>query len=227
MPKTGQRVVGVDGMKAGWIAVTLLDGRFERATGYGKLTEVLESAPDSGVIAVDMPLVLPSSGCGRPAEVEAKKIVGPRRSSVFLSFPAEILGLQTHAQAVHACRSRGWSSITAQAYGLREKILQAQDAAKDSRLIEVHPELSFWALAEEKHLAFSKKTWNGHNERRRLLKAVGIDLPDSLSGVAAKAGADDVLDAAAAAWTASRHANGQACRIPAAGEQPDGGLIWY
>ena len=44
MPKMGQCVVGVDGMKAGWLAVTLLDGRFESAIGYGSLSELLASA---------------------------------------------------------------------------------------------------------------------------------------------------------------------------------------
>ncbi|MGH3778212.1 MAG: DUF429 domain-containing protein [Pseudonocardiaceae bacterium] len=47
----------------------------------------------------------------------------------------------------------------------------------------------------------------------------GIHLPDQL-GDASNAGADDVLDAAAAAWSAHRIATGHADRLPA--EAPPG-----
>ena len=75
-------------------------------------------------------------------------------------------------------------------------------AARDNRVYEVHPEVSFVALAGQ-HLEVSKKQWNGHNARRALLAAHGILIPDDL-GNTGTVGADDVLDAAAAAWSAHR-----------------------
>ena len=58
------------------------------------------------------------------------------------------------------------------------------------------------------HLDYSKKTWNGQMERRALLAAQGIELPDQLDELAGKAPVDDLLDAAAAAWTAWRCVRG-------------------
>ena len=49
--------------------------------------------------------------------------------------------------------------------------------------------------------------------RRTLLARHGIQLPDHL-GDAGEAGPDDVLDAAAAAWSAQRIATGHASRLP-------------
>ena len=63
------------------------------------------------------------------------------------------------------------------------------------------------------HVAPMKKTWNGQMERRSLLEAQGIKIPGRLD----RAGSippDDVLDAAAAAWTAMRVSRGEAEVLP-------------
>ncbi|MFI9785911.1 DUF429 domain-containing protein [Kitasatospora sp. NPDC051984] len=65
--------------------------------------------------------------------------------------------------------------------------------------------------------------------RRSLLSAVGISLPDEL-GEADPVLTDDVLDAAAAAWSAQRIATGTAACLPEVPEQDIGGrpvAIWY
>ena len=91
-------------------------------------------------------------------------------------------------------------------------------------LYEVHPEVSFHALAGAE-LPYAKHSWAGHALRRSLLSAAGIDLPDDL-GEAGRAGPDDVLDAAAVAWTAHRIARGIAGSLP---DPPQHGhiAIWY
>lgn len=60
----------------------------------------------------------------------------------------------------------------------------------------------------------SKHTWAGIEERRRLLVVAGIELPSDLGGAGARAGVDDVVDAAAAAWTVRRFAEERARRLP-------------
>ena len=65
--------------------------------------------------------------------------------------------------------------------------------------------------------------------RRRLLEEAGVVLPSEL-GEAGAAGTDDVLDAAAAAWSATRIARGEAVSLPARPVRgPDGlvAAIWY
>jgi predicted RNase H-like nuclease len=51
--------------------------------------------------------------------------------------------------------------------------------------------------------------------RRQLLAAEGIALADDLGLAGQQVGVDDVLDAAAVAWTARRVADGSARRLPA------------
>jgi hypothetical protein len=67
-------------------------------------------------------------------------------------------------------------------------------------------------------------------ERRDLLQAAGIDVPNSLLGDAGTAPPDDVLDAAIAAWTARRIAQKTAQLLPASTVQTGArltGVIWY
>jgi predicted RNase H-like nuclease len=85
------------------------------------------------------------------------------------------------------------------------------------RVIEVHPEVSFWALVGHQPLAFSKRTPDGFAERRDRL-AARLNTPiwsrEDARRVAPPAAADDMLDAIVAAWTAWRYAAGEAQRLP-------------
>ncbi len=98
----------------------------------------------------------------------------------------------------------------------------------DRTVIEVHPEVCFATMAG-RPLANPKSTWAGVEERRRILADVGIEIPAELTQAGAVAAVDDVLDAAAASWTASRFVVGRAVCYPAVPEQFDDGpaaAIW-
>ena len=78
-------------------------------------------------------------------------------------------------------------------------------------------------------LSWSKACWNGLHERQGLLLAEGIEIPGYLD-MAGAAEPDDVLDAAAAAWSAHRVATGQAKTLPETPLNDGGGrpvAIWY
>jgi len=96
-------------------------------------------------------------------------------------------------------------------------------------VFESHPEVPFWALAGGRPMQYPKKSWNGQMERRRLLADAGIVLPDGLTGRAGEVPVDDVLDAAAMAWTARRVADGVAIPLPSPPERIAGRdvAIWY
>jgi predicted RNase H-like nuclease len=79
-------------------------------------------------------------------------------------------------------------------------------------------------------LAAGKRTWAGSVERWRLLAGAGIAIPDDLGPAGRGAGVDDVLDAAVAAWTARRLADGTAHCLPDPPERDAHGrsiAIWY
>jgi predicted RNase H-like nuclease len=78
-------------------------------------------------------------------------------------------------------------------------------------VIEVHPEVSFWAMNNGQRL-LSKHTWTGFMMRQRLLAREGIRFKEEIG---AEVGSADLLDAGAAAWTARRVAGGIASVLPA------------
>jgi predicted RNase H-like nuclease len=88
----------------------------------------------------------------------------------------------------------------------------------------VHPEVSFAAMLR-RPLRYSKRTWDGFKERSRILRAAGLEIPDRLQGLG-RASVDDVLDAIAAAWSATRIAAGSAQTLPADPAEGEP-RIWY
>ncbi len=198
--------LGADGARGGWIGVALEDGRFAGAVLERRFAGLLERFAEAVVVGVDMPIGLPAPGERRRADGEARSAVGPRRSSVFFTPSRPALAATTYgaARAVDP-------STSAQSWALRLAILDV-DAARDERVREVHPEVSFAELAGGP-LAFAKRTWNGHRERLRLLRRAGIVIPDRLD--AGLVPADDVVDAAIVAWSATRIARGEHRTLPA------------
>ena len=223
------RVVGVDACRAGWVAVELHDGSYTRARLTLDLAGLLDIAGDVDAVGLDMPLGLLDTGW-RAADALAAARIGPRRSSVFRVPPRPVWGEEEYPVANALCRQLTGAGFSRQAYALRHKLLEA-DALLDlgvHPLHEVHPEVSFRAMAGTV-LPYPKITWAGQTMRRRLLADAGVKLPDEI-GEAGRAGADDVLDAAAAAWSAHRIATGAGVPLPDPPEHNDRGqrlAIWY
>jgi predicted RNase H-like nuclease len=207
------RVAGVDGTKGGWVAVELLDGRFVGAHRLDEKT-AFEGLEDVQVIAIDVPI-----GFGpRAADAAARRYLRGAASTVFT----------TPSRAQLEADFGPGLGLSAQAHALGSRILHVTElAASDARLCEVHPEVSFRAMNGGVPLRYRKKAAGGVFERLELLHRHGIELGDL--GEAATAPIDDVLDAAAAAWSAHRIALGTASSFPDEPEVVDGLLvaIWY
>lgn len=215
------RVLGVDGCRTGWVGIVLDGGRVTAVHGV-TITDLLEAAGrDSGLacVAVDIPIGLPDTG-RRQADVLARKALGPRWQSIFVTPVRPALLTADFAEAVALNRELAGEGLSRQAFALRTKVLEVDALVRDSAVpvVEVHPELSFATMAGGP-LAAGKKTWDGAQERRALLARHGIPLPDDLGVAGALAAVDDVLDAAAAAWSASRCAAGLARSLPAPPER--------
>ncbi len=194
--------VGIDACRGGWVAVAWTPGEPARAAVLGQLEELTHAFPDARGVGIDIPIGLPTDG-RRAADLAARGQLGPRRNSVFFTPIRAALEAPTHAEATAISAERSGHGISQQAYRLGPKILEADAWAASTHLDvwEVHPELSFALLLG--HPATSpKKTWSGDAERRRALLGVGIELGDFDGGELAAA--DDVLDAAAAAWSTDR-----------------------
>jgi predicted RNase H-like nuclease len=204
-------VTGVDGCAAGWIAVTLGPESRSAATSVRiAVAATLDGLPLTGVTGIDMPLGLLDVGW-RDADFLARRALGRRGVTVFAIPPRAVWECETYAEANRVCRALTGKGFSIQAWGLRRKIAEADEfrralsAPRPVQLHEVHPELSFSAMAGAP-LPDSKHTAAGLAVRRALLAAAGITLPTRAAGAAE----DDLLDAAAVAWSARRIAAGLA-----------------
>jgi predicted RNase H-like nuclease len=219
-------VTGIDGCARGWIAVTLGAGG---AVAGGAVAGVavgatLDGLPLAGVTGIDMPLGLLGAGW-RDADVLARRALGRRGVTVFAIPPRPVWACGSHAEASRACRDLTGKGFSVQAWGLRRKIAEADTWRRRAsslvppvRLYEVHPELSFAAMAGAP-LADGKHTRAGLAVRRELLAGEGITLPPKAAGAAE----DDLLDAAAVAWSARRIAAGLATILTSVSQRADDG----
>lgn len=207
-------VLGVDGWKNGWVGIELRDGRFVGAHVDRTLRELTAVAPGAVVIGVDIPLGLLDAEV-RASDRAAQRRLGARSSSLFVMPPRPVFDAPDHAAATAAAKALTGSGISIQTWGLRRKFLEAEALHEEARLPlhEVHPELSFHQMGL---LASDgkKKSWRGQRARLRILAGHGIELPEDLGRAVAAVPADDVLDAAAAAWSAHRIATGAAFSLP-------------
>lgn len=209
----GDQVIGVDGWKSGWVAVVLEAGAFVRATVGGDLASLLEGFPSAVSVAVDMPIGFPTTQ-RRRADSEARAFIGSRRSSVFPVLPKQVYAADSYADALVVCNELWGKGMSKQSYSLRAKVLEVDGlVAEDDRIFECHPEVCFAAMADAP-LEWSKKTWNGQRQRESLLHDQGIVLPQNL-GEVGRVPVDDLLDAAACAWSAERMRLGIARTLPA------------
>ena len=170
-----------------------------------------------GITGIDMPLGLLPDGW-RTADALARRALGRRGVTVFAIPPRSVWECGNYAEANITCRRLTGRGLSVQAWGLRTRLLEADRfrASCPVELYEVHPELSFSAIGvpvpESKHSA------EGLAVRRRLLKAAGITLPTRRVAGAAE---DDVLDAAAVAWSARRILLGAAVSLTDPAQRAD------
>jgi predicted RNase H-like nuclease len=228
------RFTGVDACPGGWVAVTLSGagagaGAGARSGAGGAaippavtvtVARTLDGLGLAGGTGIDMPLGLLAAGW-RTADLLARRALGRRGSCVFAIPPRPVWQQPAYANANQSCRELTGRGMSIQAWGLRGKLLEADEfrRAAAAPLYEVHPELSFAALAGGAPVTDSKHTPSGRAIRRALLARAGIALPPRVTGAAE----DDLLDAAAVAWSAGRVAAGAAVTLGDPAQRADDG----
>ena len=229
--------VGVDRSKSGWYAVFGTDGRLSSAI-YSHFEDLVDEFSDSRAIAVDVPIGLPET-YPRTCEKLTKKAIGERRSSVFYTPLRSVFDASSHREASDRHSILIGKGISQQSFAIFEPINEVDLAIlgrpeKQSNIYEVHPELCFWAANDQTPLPEAKKKVAGHLHRRTILaRVLGEDHFPALRSrhpLKKDAADDDILDALAAYWTATRIAAGEAGRFPENVERDAKGLemaMWY
>lgn len=225
-------VAGVDGCRAGWVAFKVEVPSLVTSVDVVDLSELLSRRPnDLLCLAIDIPIGL--LDCSRACDKAARRLLRqPRGTSVFAAPCRAALTATTHAAASQINREKTGRGLSQQAFGIAHKIKQVDDAmTSDSQqwAFEVHPEVCFWALNQRRPMAHNKKTREGAADRINLLRLPFPNIERDLADRPSRVGADDLLDAAAAAWTALRWHRNEAESVcsPERDQRNLATTIWY
>jgi predicted RNase H-like nuclease len=240
MPAPLMRSAGLDGCRAGWVCIGW-DGRKWAATVFASLAQSLAYVASGARVCIDMPVGLSETGL-RACDQEARRLLGPRRSSVFAAPPSFAMQEMSYAELNRESKRRYGRGISKQAFYLLPKIRETarhlqdhRDRCQDWR--EVHPELCFAALQGGVPLSENKKTQAGYRQRMAILSArlgarAVTRLIDKLDAHPLRAGVsrDDILDAMVCGYVARLDSN-QLRALPAGdverNERGDAMQIWF
>jgi predicted RNase H-like nuclease len=224
-------VGGLDGCRAGWLLATAT----ACPTGPGaeaphvRVVEDLSQVLDllmSGILAevgVDIPIGLTAPN-PRRCDLEARRLLGPRRSSVFPAPARAVLGATSYEEACTRSLEACGKKVSKQVFNILPRIGEVDgllSPALQSRMFEICPELSF-AMLWGAPMCANKHTPEGRAERMQALRREFGDLTALVTHPPPGAAPDDVLDAIAGAWTVRRHAVGLHLRL--GGQEDEKGL---
>ncbi|MCX4186481.1 DUF429 domain-containing protein [Methylophaga sp. OBS4] len=232
---------GVDGCRGGWF-VTLLGCREDtvqtvRYELCQHFDEVVKLVARSVMVTVDMPVGLLEQALpgGRMCDRAARRLLGPRRSSVFSPPARPALAAYPDYAAAVAVNGAG---ISLPAWHILPRIGEVDSCMTprlQRRIMESHPELAFMSLAGSP-MSHSKKSREGLVERMGWLRQhFGRHEPD-VQALRKHFGRqrlaeDDILDACVLALVARRIRLGLGARLPGQNVPVDSkGLrmeIWY
>lgn len=216
-------VAGVDGCKRGWFKVSreieISELRFDVVN---RAADLLDGAPSPEILAIDIPIGLPDEGRRECEQLARRRLGRPRASSVFPAPIRPAIRARSREEASEITAAIDGRRVGAQAWGIYPKIREVDELLQSSpdarvRIREIHPELCFWSWSGNRPIVPKKQSREGRAIRLRLAE-------DWLGpGVLARARGDylkkdvaddDILDAIAALWTATRIARGEAETIP-------------
>lgn len=210
-------VVGVDGCRGGWIAVERQGPDVFAPSFLTDLAPLVHRLRSGlvGAIAVDMPIGLLDTQ-PRDCDVAARRMLGPRRSSVFPAPVRDTLEAVDYHDACARSRRSSGKALSIQAYHLLPKVREVDGLVEpedQDRLVEAHPEAAFARLLG-RPLEHGKRTEEGRAVRARLLRewhpglGAMIDCGHGLPAI-------DLLDAASLVVTATHVVAGTARRLGA------------
>ena len=227
-------VAGVDGCRAGWIVLCRRGNEPAQAwlepTASAMVANLSAQRPRPQQVLIDIPIGLPSAGRRRCDQL-ARERLAQRRSSVFPAPIRPMLAAESWEQACRIGNELEGRRLSRQAWNITARVrevdgLLQQSPALRGWLREVHPELSFLAMAGAP-LPHAKKTAAGRDQRLELIAAAfGAAAFADLRGRFRRSAVadDDLLDAFAALWSAERLLRGEALVLPPTPEWDATGL---
>lgn len=222
-----EMLAGIEPCPGGWLVVSAkLQGIALAPQGpevFERFTDILDYRPSFSVLAIHLPLGLPSDKVpgGRKCDRDARTVLHWPRSAAIASPPSR-KELKTWERGDTGVQRL--SVVTRSLMPRIVEVYQHLSSYHQRTLFEVHPELSFFQLNDDRPLRFSKHAQAGLDERCELLtrKIPGVErvLTAKLDGVRLS----HLLDGAADLWTARRLFARAVSRLPEDPEWDDDGL---
>lgn len=221
-------IAGVEPCPGGWLVVP---ARLQGITAFPfaaevfqTFTEILDYRPAFDVIAIHCHLSFPEEDTpgGRTCDREARKLLGWPRAGAIQSPPSRHY---MRTNDLDARAHKGLNPISARMMRRYAEVAEEMQPYRQRQVFEVHPELSFFQLNDDRPMQHSKYTEEGVAERRALVEARihGIDevlASEPGGGVQLR----HLLDAAADMTTARRIAARAVERLPEDPEWDEAGV---
>ena len=203
--------VGVDGCRAGWFTIGLEAKGGWQINIFPNVASLWDHHSRASLILIDIPIGLKAEGrAERRCDPVARKLLGPRRSSVFPAPCRRAIYAGSYQEACDINQRLTGKRLSVENWNIIPKIremdcLLSDDLSARGRIREIHPELCFWGLAG-RPMQHAKKRSEGLSERMQLLQSIYPGTADiinhTLSTYRRKDVArDDILDALSAAVT--------------------------
>lgn len=205
--------VGVDGCKAGWIAVAKQNNQWEVSL-FPTILGLWSTHKQASLILIDIPIGLPNKQqTVRKCDQEARKILAPKRSASIFSAPSrEAVYASNYAEANEKNRQVTGKGLSKQSWNISPKIrevdeLLMREEEAIGKLKEAHPEVCFAKWANEP-MQYNKKQKEGLEERMQLLRSFDLTIESVIEQTLStykrsQVALDDIVDAFVLAVTAS------------------------
>lgn len=148
--KKGFSCVGIDGCRAGWVAVNITDEGFEVEL-YKSIEEICSKYSDSDSILIDMPIGLPESMDEIRPDAEARRIIAGRSSCIFNSPCRQAVYIEDYREASEINRQVLGKGLSKQSFAICSNIREIDELLVRvpeyrDKIKESHPEICFTML---------------------------------------------------------------------------------
>jgi len=234
------KTVGIDGCKAGWIAISLDkdDAKFWVIRSDEQLKETFENFDR---IFIDIPIGIAEEEYVRTCDERLRKELGPDYSSSVFNPPIRsALYAPTYAEACMQSYSVTDKKVSLQSWNISPKIrvvdqLLQENKALREKVFESHPEMLFKRLNGGNTIFQKKQTSKGLKHRLKLLKDRDDNVADFYRDIKEEyrrneVEEDDIVDAMALAYVARESEEAKLLSLPEEPETDSAGLtmaIYY
>lgn len=179
---------------------------------FGSSRELWEACGAASTVLIDISIGLTDSPDQRECDFEARRALGPRRSSVFTPPSRAAMEARSYREASTLNFRETGRKLNLQTWNISEKIREVDELLRGdgdarSRVREVHPDVCFWDLAGGQPMNVRKKDRDSLKERLDLLSRYDANSPETYEEAMNRfprheLARDDILDSMVAALTA-------------------------